>query len=145
MNEQDLHGRLSIDRLAANLALLERLHTTEIVGSVPTPFAVSLVPAPPMTNPLSLRPGDRVPDFALPGLDGKLRKFIWSFTGAPVVLVAVDDLVNLDGGQFAPGAAGDTRQALRAHDFLPRQDLVPRHTGLDGLPAGRWAVGLEFG
>jgi len=36
-----------------------------------------------MTNALSLRPGDRVPDFALPGLDGKLRKFIWSFTGAP--------------------------------------------------------------
>ncbi len=45
-----------------------------------------------MNNVLSLRPGDRVPDFALPGFDGKLRKFIWSFTGAPVALVAVDDL-----------------------------------------------------
>ena len=54
-----------------------------------------------MTNALSLRPGDRVPDFALPGLDGKLRKFIWSFTGAPVALLAVDDLANLDAGQFA--------------------------------------------
>ena len=54
-----------------------------------------------MTNALSLRPGDRVPDFALPGLDGKHRKFIWSFTGAPVALVAVDDLANLDAGQFA--------------------------------------------
>src|ERR1700745_4301772 len=48
-----------------------------------------------MTNALSLRPGDRVPDFALPGLDGKLRKFIWSFTGEPVVLLAADDLNNL--------------------------------------------------
>jgi len=54
-----------------------------------------------MTNLLSLRPGDRIPDFALPGLDGKLRKFIWSFNGAPVALVAVDDLVNLDTGQFS--------------------------------------------
>ena len=49
-----------------------------------------------MTNALSLRPGDRVPDFALPGLDGKLRKFIWSFTGNPVALLAVDDLGNLE-------------------------------------------------
>lgn len=54
-----------------------------------------------MTNTLSLRPGDRVPDFALPGLDGKLRKFVWSFTGEPVALVAVDDLANLDAGQFS--------------------------------------------
>src|SRR5262245_49619000 len=54
-----------------------------------------------MTAALSLRPGDRVPDFALPGLDGKLRKFIWSFTGDPVALLAVDDLANLDAGQFA--------------------------------------------
>lgn len=53
-----------------------------------------------MTNSLSLRPGDRIPDFALPGLDGKLRKFIWSFTGDPVALLAVDDLANLDAGQF---------------------------------------------
>ena len=54
-----------------------------------------------MANALNLRPGDRVPDFALPGLDGKLRKFIWSFTGDPVALLAVDDLANLDAGQFA--------------------------------------------
>src|SRR5215471_2542773 len=53
-----------------------------------------------MTNALSLRPGDRVPDFALPGLDGKLRKLIWSFTGAPVALLVVDDLGTLDGEQF---------------------------------------------
>ena len=41
------------------------------------------------------------PTSPCPGLDGKLRKFIWSFTGAPVALVAVDDLANLDAGQFA--------------------------------------------
>jgi predicted 2-oxoglutarate/Fe(II)-dependent dioxygenase YbiX len=45
-----------------------------------------------MTNALSFRPGDRVPDFALPGLDGKLRKFVWSFAGAPVALLVTDDL-----------------------------------------------------
>ena len=54
-----------------------------------------------MTNALSLRPGDRVPDFALPGLDGKLRKFVWSFSGKPVALLVVDDLASLDGAQFA--------------------------------------------
>jgi predicted 2-oxoglutarate/Fe(II)-dependent dioxygenase YbiX len=54
-----------------------------------------------MTNALNLRPGDRVPDFALPGLDGKLRKFLWSFTGDPVALLAVDDLANLDAAQFS--------------------------------------------
>jgi predicted 2-oxoglutarate/Fe(II)-dependent dioxygenase YbiX len=53
-----------------------------------------------LTAALSLRPGDRVPDFALPALDGKLRKFVWSFTGEPVALLAVDDLANLDAGQF---------------------------------------------
>jgi len=58
-----------------------------------------------MTQAPSFRPGDRVPDFALPGLDGKLRKFIWSFTGAPVVLVAADDLKTLDTEQFAALAA----------------------------------------
>ena len=50
---------------------------------------------------LSLRPGDRVPDFILPGRDGKLRKFIWSFTGRAVALVAVDDLKTLDVEQFS--------------------------------------------
>ena len=54
-----------------------------------------------MTNMLSLRPGDRVPDFALPGLDGKLRKFVWSFVGDPVALLAVADLTALDPVQFA--------------------------------------------
>ena len=45
-----------------------------------------------MTPALSLRSGDRVPDFVLPGLDGKLRKLIWSFTGEPVALLVIDDL-----------------------------------------------------
>lgn len=53
-----------------------------------------------MTTMLSLRPGDRVPDFALPGLDGKLRKFIWSFVGDPVALLAIADLSALDPDQF---------------------------------------------
>jgi predicted 2-oxoglutarate/Fe(II)-dependent dioxygenase YbiX len=53
-----------------------------------------------MTSALSLRPGDRVPDFILPGLDGKLRKFNWSFTGRPVALVVVNDLTTLDIDQF---------------------------------------------
>src|SRR5476651_1808814 len=55
---------------------------------------------PRMTTALSLRPGDRLPDFFLPGLDGKLRKFIWSFTGQPVALVAIDDLKNVDTEPF---------------------------------------------
>jgi predicted 2-oxoglutarate/Fe(II)-dependent dioxygenase YbiX len=54
-----------------------------------------------MTNALSLRPGDRVPDFALPGLDGKLRKLIWSFTGQPVALLPTEDLGHLEAAQFA--------------------------------------------
>lgn len=52
-------------------------------------------------NASTLRPGDRLPDFVLPGLDGKLRKFIWSFGGSPVALVAVDDLKTIDAEQFA--------------------------------------------
>jgi predicted 2-oxoglutarate/Fe(II)-dependent dioxygenase YbiX len=47
-----------------------------------------------------LRTGDRLPDFALPGLDSMLRKFVWSFTGHPVALLVVDDLANLDAAQF---------------------------------------------
>ena len=54
-----------------------------------------------MTNALSLRPGDRVPDFALPGLDGKLRKLIWSFTGDPVALLLAEDLGHVDSLGFA--------------------------------------------
>lgn len=53
-----------------------------------------------MAIQLTLRPGDRLPDFALPGLDGKLRKFVWSFTGAPVCLIAVEDVASLDAGQL---------------------------------------------
>jgi predicted 2-oxoglutarate/Fe(II)-dependent dioxygenase YbiX len=50
-----------------------------------------------MTNALLLRPGD----FFLPGLDGKLRKFIWSFTGQPVALIAVEDLKAVDAEPLA--------------------------------------------
>jgi predicted 2-oxoglutarate/Fe(II)-dependent dioxygenase YbiX len=53
-----------------------------------------------MTSAPSLRPGDRVSDFALPGLDGKYRKIIWSFTGEPVALLVIDDLRSLDAEQF---------------------------------------------
>jgi predicted 2-oxoglutarate/Fe(II)-dependent dioxygenase YbiX len=59
-----------------------------------------------MANALLLRPGDRVPDFALPGLDGKYRKFIWSFTGRPVALLVADDLKTLDADHFATLVAG---------------------------------------
>jgi predicted 2-oxoglutarate/Fe(II)-dependent dioxygenase YbiX len=54
-----------------------------------------------MTNALLLRPGDRLPNFFLPGLDGKLRKLIWSFTGEPVALVMLDDLKTVDAEPFA--------------------------------------------
>jgi predicted 2-oxoglutarate/Fe(II)-dependent dioxygenase YbiX len=54
-----------------------------------------------MNPALSLKPGDRVPDFVLPGLDGKLRKFVWSFTGRPVALVVADDLRTIDPETFA--------------------------------------------
>ena len=67
-----------------------------------------------MTSALSLRPGDRVPDFVLPGLDGKLRKFVWSFTGRPVALVAADDLETIDPEHFQAFAARckDARVAI---------------------------------
>jgi hypothetical protein len=80
-----------------------------------------------MTNTLGLRPGDRVPDFALPGLDGKLRKFIWSFTGEPVALVAVDDLANLDTGQFAA-----LIEACKSASVVP---LVIAGNAVAGAPA----------
>ena len=54
-----------------------------------------------MTSVLALRPGDRLPDFVLPALDGKLHKLIWSFTGQPVTLLAVDDLGTLDTAPFS--------------------------------------------
>jgi predicted 2-oxoglutarate/Fe(II)-dependent dioxygenase YbiX len=65
-----------------------------------------------MTSALSLRPGDRVPDFILPGLDGKLRKFIWSFTGRPVALVVADDLKTIDFPQFADFARACTEAGV---------------------------------
>lgn len=65
-----------------------------------------------MTNALSLRPGDRVPDFALPGLDGKLRKFVWSFTGAPVCLLAVESLATLEPAPFSAWLAACTDAAV---------------------------------
>src|SRR3954452_3356679 len=75
------------------------LHTGGVVGSIPT-APTTFCPWIRMNPALSLRPGDRVPDFILPGLDGKLRKFIWSFTGKPVALVVVDDLKTIDPEQF---------------------------------------------
>ncbi len=66
-----------------------------------------------MTNALSLRVGDRLPDFVLPGLDGKLRKFIWSFTGDPVVLLAVADLGLIDAEPFAALRAACTAATTR--------------------------------
>ena len=42
------------------------------------------------------RPGDRVPDIALPGLDGQARKLLWAFQGEPVILLALADARALD-------------------------------------------------
>jgi len=61
---------------------------------------------------LLLRPGDRLPDFFLPGLDGKLRKFIWSFTGEPVALIALDDLKTVDAEPFAALIAACTAASV---------------------------------
>lgn len=66
-----------------------------------------------MTNVLSLRVGDRLPDFVLPGLDGKLRKFIWSFTGDPVALLAVADLGLIDAEPFAALRSACTAASAR--------------------------------
>jgi predicted 2-oxoglutarate/Fe(II)-dependent dioxygenase YbiX len=90
-----------------------------------------------MTNALSLRPGDRVPDFALPGLDTKLRKFIWSFSGQPVALLAVDDLANLDREQFtaliqACNAAATTLVVLAGNAVAPAAGLWPKLGGSTG-------------
>jgi predicted 2-oxoglutarate/Fe(II)-dependent dioxygenase YbiX len=43
------------------------------------------------------RPGDRVPDIALPGPDGQMRKLLWAFQGEPLVLFALADARALDG------------------------------------------------
>ena len=90
-----------------------------------------------MTNALSLRPGDRVPDFALPGLDTKLRKFIWSFNGPPVALLAVDDLGNLDREQFtvliqACKAATTTLVVVAGNAVAPAAGLWSKLGGTSG-------------
>ncbi|HSI02074.1 MAG TPA: hypothetical protein VLA02_15845 [Reyranella sp.] len=92
-----------------------------------------------MTPALSLRPGDRVPDFFLPGLDGKLRKFVWSFTGRPVALVAVDDLKTLDGEQFAAFAARctETRVVVVVAAAMPTAAAAPLWARLGGDADGR--------
>jgi len=91
-----------------------------------------------MTNAPSLRPGDRLPDFALPGLDRKLRKFVWSFVGDPVALIVTSDLNLLDADQFG---------ALRAACQQASVALVVA-TGTDIAAAGAiWKrlVGAEDG
>jgi predicted 2-oxoglutarate/Fe(II)-dependent dioxygenase YbiX len=37
------------------------------------------------------RPGDRVPDLALPGPDGRMHKLLWAFQGEPLVLIVLAD------------------------------------------------------
>ena len=82
-----------------------------------------------MTSTLSLRPGDRLPDFVLPGLDGKLRKFIWSFNGDPVALLAVADLSAIDAQPFA---------ALRAACAAASTTLVVVAAGEPKAAAAQW-------
>ncbi|CAN5518530.1 hypothetical protein BH10PSE6_BH10PSE6_23820 [soil metagenome] len=92
-----------------------------------------------MNPALSLRPGDRVPDFILPGLDGKLRKFIWSFTGRVVALIAVDDLRTLDAEQFAALAerCKDARVAVVAMAGTPAAGASAAWAKLGGDVDGR--------
>ena len=80
---------------------------------------------------LVLRTGDRLPDFALPGLDSMLRKFVWSFTGQPVALLVIDDLANLDAAQFAAlrqacGKAAVTLVALAGTPVAAAADIWAR-------------------
>jgi predicted 2-oxoglutarate/Fe(II)-dependent dioxygenase YbiX len=86
------------------------------------------------------RPGDRVPDIALPGPDGQVRKLLWVFQGEPVVLVALadargleDDMPKLLSGIAAAGAtpalvigAAPTTAMAALKDFLV--------TGIAGVP-----------
>lgn len=74
-----------------------------------------------MTSALSLRVGDRLPDFILPGLDGKLRKFIWSFGGDPVVLLAIADLGMIDPEPFATLRAACTVASTRLVVVAPNE------------------------
>lgn len=80
-----------------------------------------------MTNAPSLRPGDRLPDFVLPGLDRKLRKFVWSFVGDPVVLFVAADLSLVDAEQFATLRAA-CRSASVALVVVTGTDLVAAGT-----------------
>ncbi len=86
-----------------------------------------------MTSALSLRPGDRVPDFILPGLDGKLRKFNWSFTGRPVALVVVDDLKTIDVEQFArfAGRCAEAEVGIVVATAMPVAAAAPVWPKLD--------------
>jgi predicted 2-oxoglutarate/Fe(II)-dependent dioxygenase YbiX len=92
-----------------------------------------------MTSALSLRPGDRVPDFILPGLDGKLRKFIWSFTGGPVALVVVDDLKTIDFEHFAgfAKACTDAHVGIVVAAGTPAAAAAPVWARLGGDADGR--------
>lgn len=83
-----------------------------------------------MTTALSLRPGDRLPDFVLPALDGKLRKFIWSFKGRPVALLVAEDLRSLDAANLA---------ALLARCRDQQVDLVAISTLPPAVAAPLWA------
>lgn len=56
------------------------------------------------TPPFPFRPGDRVPDIALPAPDGRMHKLIWAFQGEPLALLALADARALD---------ADARQLLR--------------------------------
>ena len=92
-----------------------------------------------MSGALSLRPGDRVPDFILPGLDGKLRKFVWSFTGKPVALVVADDLKTLDPEQFAGFASrcGEAQVGIVVAAATPVAAAGPTWSKLGGDADGR--------
>lgn len=105
-------------------------------GGPPHQEVSPLEPTPQAPQILSLRPGDRVPDFVLPGLDGKLRKFLWSFNGDPVALLAVADLAALDPAAFASFRAACTAAstALVVVAGNHMASLGPLWQRLGGLP-----------
>jgi len=72
-----------------------------------------------------LTPGDRIPDFVRPGVDGKPRMFYDLYYGQPIVLVAL-------------GRAGDaeTRADLAALGYAdPAWEKVTRVAAVQGSPA----------
>jgi predicted 2-oxoglutarate/Fe(II)-dependent dioxygenase YbiX len=89
-----------------------------------------------MTNALLLRPGDRVPDFALPGLDGKYRKFIWSFTGQPVALLVAGDLEIIDPDHFATLAAACKEASVTFVTVTTTAGVSPVWSKLGGEAGG---------